>query len=122
MSELWNNYGKPGLKLAARTGVHAAAAPFDLAVAGSEALSGAAKRFGVPLAPSPVLLDNNGQPLTGPGVPARPLPSQELINKGVQIDPNAGVPMKVADFVLPFLVSGSRGAAGRVAEAPGVIN
>jgi hypothetical protein len=122
MSELWNNYGKPGLKLAARTGVHAAAAPFDLAVAGSEALSGAAKRFGVPLAPSPVLLDNNGQPLTGPGVPARPLPSQELINAGVQIDPNAGVPMKVADFVLPFLVSGSRGAAGRVAEAPGVIN
>jgi hypothetical protein len=120
---LWDNYGKPGLKLAARTGIHVAAAPFDLAVAGSEALGGLAKRVGVPLAPEPTLLDNNGQPLTGPGAPPRPLPSQELINNaGVQIDPNAGTAMKVADYVLPFLASGGRNAVSRIAEAPGVVN
>src|SRR4029077_6964276 len=123
LNTVWEGYGKPGLKLAARTGIHAAAAPFDLAVAGAEALGGLAKRAGVPLAPDPTLLDNNGQPIAGLGASSRPLPSQELINNaGVQIDPNAGTAMKVADFVLPFLASGGRGAASRIAEAPGVVN
>lgn len=123
MSSLWENYGKPGLKLAARAGIHAATAPLDLTVAGGEALGGLAKRLGAPLEPTPTLLDTNGQPLTGPDAPARPLPSQEVINNaGVQIDPNAGTAMKVADFVLPFLASGGRSAAGRIAEAPGLVN
>lgn len=121
-STLWQNYGAPGLKLAGRTGVRAGMAPFDLTVAGAQALGNVTDRLGL-TTPTPTLLDNNGQPLTGPNAPSQPLPSQSIINSlGVGIDKEAGPVMRTADYALPFLATGGRSAAGRIAEAPGLFN
>jgi hypothetical protein len=110
-------------KLVGRTGVRLATGLPNLLVGGSEAIAAGLEKLGVPLEPTPTLYDNNGQQLTGPGAPAQPMPSEDIINKlHLQIDPNAGVAMKAADYVLPFLASGGRNAFGRVSEARGFVN
>ena len=117
-SQLWSDYGKPGLGLAARVGLHGLMWPYDLTVGGGEALGGLLKRAGVPVGPTPPpLLDTNGQPLS------QAMPSQGLINDvpGIQMDPNAGPAMRFADAALPMLLSGGRSKLARIAEAPGFV-
>jgi hypothetical protein len=130
-----------GGKLLGRTGVRVGMGLPNLLVGGSQAIGAGAEKLGVPLVQTPELgpldtwlnklgipenagnLYDNGQQLTGPGAPVRPLPSEGIINAaGLQIDPHAGRAMKVADFALPFVASGGRSALGRIGEAEGIAN
>ena len=120
-SQLLNDYGKPGLKLAARVPLHVAMAPMDLGVGAAKAIGAGADKLGL-TSPQPTLLDTDGTPLTGPDAPPRASPSQDLINSlGLTMDPDAGVAMRTADAVLPVLASGWQGKLSRIAEAPGTI-
>jgi hypothetical protein len=67
--------------------------------------------------------------LTGPGTDRPPIPSQAII-KGIgdvagaplELGPNASLPMRVADYALPFFVAGGGNAASRIGEAKGLVN
>ena len=78
-SQLWNNYGKPGLKLAARVPLHVALAPMDLGIGAAKLIGAGADKLGI-TSPQPTLLDTDGKPLTGPDAPPRASPSQDLID------------------------------------------
>jgi hypothetical protein len=125
-SQGWGDWAlsnaEAGGKLLARTAERRWLAPLDLMTGGVNAAAHAWDRSGFG-SPAPTLVDNNGAVIGGGPNASLPSPSQALINStGVQMDPNAGTAMKVADYVLPFLASGARGAVGRVNEATGAVN
>jgi hypothetical protein len=114
----WEDYAKPGLKLAGRTIIRKALYPLDLGVEGAKLIGAGADKLGI-TSPQPQLVDNDGKPIGGPDTPP---PTQDLINSlGIQMDPDAGLPMRAADFALPALTTGWRGKMARVAEAPGFV-
>jgi hypothetical protein len=127
----WEDYAKPGLKLAGRTLIRRALSPMDLGVETAKLIGAGAEKLGIASSqPEPdstgggfftqhPLLDNEGKPIGGPDTPP---PTQALINDlGVQMDPDAGPVMRLADFALPALTTGWRGKMARIAEAPGFV-
>jgi hypothetical protein len=122
----WEDYAKPGLKLAGRTLIRRALSPMDLGIETAKLIGAGGEKLGL-VSPQPQP-DSGGSlfpqhPLPdNVGGPDAPLPSQALINDlGIQMDPDAGVVMRGADFALPALTTGWRGKMARVAEAPGAI-
>ena len=117
-SQLWNDYGKPGLKLAARVPIHIAAAPVDLGLDVAKLIGAGADKLGI-TSPQPTLVDRDGKVIGGPDAP--PFSQQAIDAAGVTMDPDAGLPMRIADAALPMLFSGGRAKMARIAEAPGTI-
>lgn len=118
MQSIWDNYAKPGLKLAARVPAHIALSPMDLGIGAAKLIGAGADKLGV-TSPQPTLVDTDGKVIGGPGTPP---PSQDLINSlGIKMDPDSGVAMRIADATLPVLASGWQGKLARIAETPGTI-
>jgi hypothetical protein len=112
----WEDYAKPGLKLAGRTVIRRALQPLDLGIETAKLIGAGADKLGI-TSPQPQLVDNDGKPIGD-----RPPPTQDLINSlGIEMDPDAGPAMRAADFALPALTTGWRGKMARVAEAPGFV-
>ena len=114
----WEDYAKPGLKLAGRTLIRRALSPLDLGLGAANLIGAGVDKLGI-TSPQPQLVDNDGKPIGGPDTPS---PSQALINDlGIQMDPDAGIAMRGTDFALPALTTGWRGKMTRIAEAPGFV-
>jgi hypothetical protein len=114
----WEDYAKPGLKLAARMPIHMALSPMDLGIGAAKLIGAGADKLGI-TSPQPTLVDTDGKVIGGPDTLP---PSQNLINDlGIKMDPDSGVAMRVADATLPVLFSGWQGKLARAAEAQGTI-